>query len=472
MTGAPARSVNLPQALYDAGGSRRVDQEAMHLGGFTAKAFMERAAQAALTELRCRYPSAQRVAILAGPGRNGGDGRLLAAQTGLPMAVDLIEPGLMAAEEIARRLAGCDVVVDAMFGTGLQRPPEGCWRETIVVVNHAARPVFALDVPSGIDASTGNTPGVAIRADATLCLVTLKAGLFTGNALDYRGALLFDSLDVPSDAYERVVPVAWRMRDPREIRLPVPRPNTHKGEMGRVLVVGGGPGMPGAARLAGEAAYVGGAGLVVVATHPGHAACLNVAVPELIVYGVDNLSILKERHFDALAVGCGLGQDAWAEAMWAAACAFPGPLVVDGDALRLLARAPTHCSNFVLTPHPGEAALLLGCSSAVIQADRRAAAAEIVGRFGGVCVLKGAGTIVADGRRCYVCDCGSAALATAGTGDVLTGLVAAFLGRGLGAPDAARLAVMLHGRAGEHAPGPGLRASGLLPWIWHDPDMS
>ncbi|MHB1943152.1 MAG: NAD(P)H-hydrate dehydratase [Acidiferrobacteraceae bacterium] len=472
MTGTPARPAGFPQALYDADGSRRVDQEAMRLAGLTAEAFMARAAQAALTELRRRYPSARRVAIVAGPGRNGGDGRLVAAQAGLPMVVDVIEPGVMATEAVTQRLASCDVVVDALFGTGLKRPPEGCWREAIVAVNHAGRPVFALDVPSGVDASTGNTPGVAVRADATLCFVTLKVGLFTGNALDYRGLLLFDPLDVPPSACERIAPVAWRMRDPREIRLPVPRPNTHKGEMGRVLIIGGGPGMPGAARLAGEAAYTGGAGLVVVATHRDHAACLNVAVPELIVYGIDDLSVLKGRHFEALAVGCGLGQDAWAEAMWAGACAFPGPLVVDGDALRMLARAPTHRSNVVLTPHPGEAAALLGCSPAEIQADRRAAAAEIVGRFGGVCVLKGAGTIVADGRHCYVCDCGGPALATAGTGDVLTGLVAAFLGRGLAAPDAARLAVMLHGRAGENAPGPGLRASGLLPWIWHDPGAS
>ncbi|MHB1950280.1 MAG: NAD(P)H-hydrate dehydratase [Acidiferrobacteraceae bacterium] len=461
----------LPEALYDATGSRAVDRDAMRVLGVSGEELSARAARAAFSALTRRYPDARRVAILAGPGKNGHDGELLAALAAAPVTMDVLRPGTVRTSALAETLAASDLIIDALFGTGFHGAPEGQWLEAIEAVNDSGRPVLALDVPSGIDASTGAVTGAAISADATLCFITLKAGLFTGDALDCRGVLLFDALEVPPAAYGRVVPVARRMRDPRCVPLPVERRNTHKGERGSVLIVGGGPGMPGAARLAGEAAYAGGAGLVTVATHAAHAACLNVAVPELIVHGVDDLSLLEWRRFDALAVGSGLGRSPWAQALWQQALAFPGPMVVDGDALRLLAHDPVRRSSFVLTPHPGEAAALLGCSADAIQANRLQAGSRIAERFGGVCVLKGAGTVVTEaGSGAYICDCGCPALATAGTGDILAGLIAAFLARGLPGLEAARLAVMLHGRAGEHAADPGLRASGLIPWIWRNLD--
>ncbi|MHB1586456.1 MAG: NAD(P)H-hydrate dehydratase [Acidiferrobacteraceae bacterium] len=471
MTVAVQRPQDLPEALYDAAGVQTVDREAMRIAGLADEVLARRAATAALSAMQWRYPEARRVAILAGPGKNGRDGWLLAATPrSAAVTMEVLEPGTIPAHTLAQILSGSDLIVDALFGIGLRGSPEGQWRDTIEAANHSGRPIFALDVPSGIDASTGGVPGVAVGADATLCFVALKAGLFTGDALDYRGTLLFDDLDVPPEAYAQVPPVAVRMRDPRAIPLPIARRNTHKGEAGSVLIVGGGPGMPGAVRLAGEAAYAGGAGVVTIATHGVHAACLNVTVPELIVHGVDDLALLEGRRFDALAIGSGLGHSAWAQALWSQALTFSGPMVVDGDALRLLARSPVRRPNFVLTPHPGEAAALLGCSAGTIQSDRRSASARIAETFGGVCVLKGAGTIVAGANECFICDCGSTALATAGTGDVLVGLTVALLARGLPASEAARLAVMLHGRAGEHAARPGLRASGIIPWIWRDLD--
>ncbi len=471
MTMAVERPKDLPEALYDVAGVETVDREAMRIANLSDEAFARRAAAAALSAMRRRYPDARRVAILVGPGKNGRDGRLLATTpTSAGVTMELVEPGRIAAPVVAQILAGSDLIVDALFGIGLRGCPEGQWLDAIEAANRSGRPIFALDIPSGIDASTGSVPGVGIEADATLCFVALKAGLFTGDALDCRGSLLFDSLDVPVEAYAQVAPVAIRMRNPRTIPLPNARRNTHKGEKGSVLIVGGGPGMPGAVRLAGEAAYAGGAGTVTIATHAVHAACLNVTVPELIVHGVDDLALLEGRRFDALAIGSGLGQSAWAQILWQQALTFSGPTVVDGDALRLLARSPIRRPDFVLTPHPGEAAALLGCSVSAVQSDRRGASARIAETFGGVCVLKGAGTIVTGANDCFICDCGSTALATAGTGDVLAGLIAAFLARGLASPEAARLAVMLHGRAGEHAARPGLRASGLIPWIWRDLD--
>ena len=252
--------------------------------------------------------------------------------------------------------------------------------------------------------------------------------------------------------------------------LLVPRVrHAHKGDAGRVLVVGGQPGMPGAVRLAGEAAYRAGAGLVVLATHPAHAASIGAARPELIAYGVNDAQaiqpLLAGAH--ALAVGPGLGQGEWGRALWQAVLAVDKPLVVDADALNLLAAQPSSRADWVLTPHPGEAARLLGVSVAEIEADRFAAARAIAQRFGGVCVLKGSGTLVAAHGEpsMWLCDRGNPGLATGGSGDVLTGVIVALLAQGLKPNEAARLGVWVHASAGDRVAANGERgmmASDLL----------
>jgi NAD(P)H-hydrate epimerase len=235
-----------------------------------------------------------------------------------------------------------------------------------------------------------------------------------------------------------------------------PRARTaHKGDFGHVLVVGGAPGMSGAARLAGEAALRAGAGLVTVATHPSHAAVLNLTRPELMVAPVSDpqdLAPLVARA-TVIAVGPGLGRDAWGRNLWSSVRGLDRPLVVDADALNLLGEEPVQGPEWILTPHLGEAARLLGVPIAAVARDRPAAADALQSRFGGVVVLKGAGTLIQAGRArpLAVCSDGNPGMATAGAGDVLTGVIGALRAQGLEAEEAACAGVCLHAAAGDRA---------------------
>jgi NAD(P)H-hydrate epimerase len=337
-------------------------------------------------------------------------------------------------------------------------------------MNASGRPVFAIDIPSGLHADSGWVLGAAVCAALTLSFIGLKAGLFTGQGREHSGQILFDALGVPGAIFAGVTPLARRITERNLHGLLAPRArHAHKGDAGRVLVVGGQPGMPGAVRLTGEAAYRAGAGLVVLATHSVHAASIGAARPELIAYGVNDAQaiqlLLAGAH--ALAVGPGLGQGEWGRALWQAVLAVNKPLVVDADALNLLAAQPSSRADWVLTPHPGEAARLLGVSVADIQSDRFAAARAIARRYGGVCVLKGSGTLIAtiDDQPLWLCDRGNPGLASGGTGDVLTGTIAALLAQGLAPLEAARLGVWAHASAGDRVAANGERgilASDLL----------
>ncbi|MBI5461258.1 MAG: NAD(P)H-hydrate dehydratase [Gammaproteobacteria bacterium] len=245
--------------------------------------------------------------------------------------------------------------------------------------------------------------------------------------------------------------------------------DAHKGDFGHVLVIGGQPGMSGAARLAGEAAARVGAGLVSIATHPQHAAVLNNGRPELMCHAVANAETLKPvlERASVLAVGPGLGQSDWARGLLATVWDTDVPMIVDADALNLLAQEPMRRDRWVLTPHPGEAARLLGCSTAEVQADRLAAVRHIQARYGGVAVLKGAGSLIADGSHCRVCSAGNPGMASGGMGDVLTGVIAGLYAQGLSLTESAAAGVLLHALAADSAAQRdgerGLLASDLLP---------
>jgi NAD(P)H-hydrate epimerase len=278
---------------------------------------------------------------------------------------------------------------------------------------------------------------------------------------------------VPPSIYEGIVPVAQRLSG-ETLRGLLPRRarHAHKGDFGRVLVIGGAPGMPGAARLCGAAAYRSGAGMVTLATHPQHAAAINVTRPELMVYGVRSAAVLKPQleRATVIALGPGLGRGAWGKQLFTAALAARRPLVIDADGLYFfLAHLRKQRADWVLTPHAGEAARLLGCTAEEIERDRFAAVRAITEKFGGVCVLKGAGTLIAahDSRGgggrvasgtategdsvVYLCDRGNPGMASGGMGDVLTGVVAALRAQSLSALDAARLGVWVHATAGDAA---------------------
>ena len=452
---------------------------------------MDRAGTGAFRALVQRWPEARRVTVVCGTGNNGGDGFVVARRAreagydvrvlvvGDPgrlgrdasgMLVTMREAGVECEPFVAPALEG--VVVDALFGTGLSRPVAGAAAAAIDAMNAAQAPILAVDVPSGIDADTGSVRGTAVRASLTVTFIAPKRGLLTGAGLDHCGRLECDTLGVPPSLQDRVPASAERLDYdtlPDQSWLG-PRPRgAHKGHHGHVLVVGGDQGFAGAARLAAEAAARVGAGLVSVATRAAHAAEVSAMRPEIMSRGVQGeteLAALADRA-TVVVVGPGLGQGSWGERMFASALrCVPGLLVVDADGLNHLAKAgrlPPRRNDWVLTPHPGEAARLLGAgaTAADVQADRFAAAAAIRARYGGVCVLKGAGTLVeTQDRPVGVCVNGNPGMGTGGTGDVLTGVIAGLAAQGATSADAAAFGVCIHGKAGDRAARNGER--GLL----------
>ena len=447
---------------YTAAQVRELDRLAI-AGGLPAATLMRRAGTQALRALRFQWPRARRIAVLCGSGNNGGDGYVLAARAreqGLDVQlVALGEPRsdeARSAREAFRAGGGreqpllaldgqFDVIVDGLLGTGLARAPDGELARAISRANHADAPVLALDIPSGLDADTGDAPGAVIGAQLTVTFIARKLGLFTGVGPQVAGRTVFADLGV--GVAEDVAPVA------RELVLQSPPParrDGHKGILGQVLVIGGNHGMAGAAALAGCAALRTGAGIVCVATRREHVAPLVARQPELLVNGVEDGAALRAllRDADVVAIGPGLGQDEWARGMLAAVFETTGPLVVDADALNLLARDPHRRQAWILTPHPGEAGRLLGSDAAGVQRDRPQAVLDIVHRYGGVCVLKGAGTLVGDEATALaLCPWANPGLASAGTGDVLTGIIAGLWARGLAPRSAAEAGVWRHARA-------------------------
>jgi len=471
-------------ALYTVAQVRAFDRAAIDTHAIAGYELMQRAAAAAFAHLRMRWPQARRIVVLCGSGNNGGDGYVLARlalAAGFDVGVVAAEP-VRAGGDAARAsaawieaggrmmdassaLPGADVYVDALFGTGLTRAPQGAAQDLIEQVNRAKRPTLALDVPSGVDADTGNVPGSAIDATTTITFVARKRGMFTGAARDHCGDIVLDDLAIPATVFAAARADAGLLdADAISASLPPRAPNAHKGNFGHVLAIGGDLGFGGAIRLAGEASLRVGAGLVSVATRAENVGALNAARPELMASGVggpQELEMLLQRA-SVIALGPGLGQRAWGHALWHTAIAAGKPVVLDADGLNLLARDPLSLpANTVLTPHPGEAARLLACDIRTIAADRFAAVRELARRHQCVCVLKGAGTLVATPQgEVAVCPWGNPGMASGGMGGVLTGVIAGLLAQGLDAYSAASNGVALHARAGDIAARDG--ESGLL----------
>lgn len=472
-----------PLPLFDTDALRAIEARARESLGGDESVLMQRAGAAAWRELLAHWPQAQRIVVACGPGNNGGDGYVLARhalESGREVRALQLQPPRT---DLARRaldefvqaggrvetglpaLASADVIVDALFGIGLARAPEGEAAAWIDAINAANLPVLAIDVPSGVDAGRGSVQGVAVRATRTLECIAAKAGLRTGAALDHAGALSLATLEVPRFAFDGIEPAAeWFGAGHLAVFLPKRCRDSHKGDNGRVLCIGGDHGMGGAVLLCAEAALRAGAGLVHVATRGVHVAPLLARCPEAMTIAVEDaesLASLPERS-DAVALGPGLGQGEWGRTLFSAAISSGKPLVVDADALNLLAQSPRVLPQSVLTPHPGEAARLLGCANAEIQCDRIAAARRIAERFDAVVVLKGAGSVVAaPGRIPRIIGAGNPGMAVGGMGDVLTGAVTALRVQGLDAFDAATAGALLHAAAGDLAARDGER--GLLP---------
>ncbi len=454
---------------------------------------MRRAGTAA-AEWAAQLAVGGRILILAGPGNNGGDAFVVAEQLlsshfelsvvfgGVP---DALPPD--AAEACRRFLntggtietsippaARWHLIIDGLFGIGLTRAPSGDYAALIETANALAGrdacPLLALDAPSGLDADTGCAFTPCIRATHTLSFIGAKPGLFTADGPDHCGEIHVAGLKLGYDVAPRdkdTLPTG-RLIAPAlfAAHLTPRRRNTHKGSYGSTCILGGAPGMLGAALLAGRAALHLGSGRVYLGLIDPEAPRADPAQPELMLRRADDLFA---SDLTALAAGPGLGRSDAASNLLERAFDTDLPLVLDADALNLLAAdgklaalltqraAPT-----VLTPHPAEAGRLLGCGTQEIQADRIASAGELASRHRAIVVLKGCGSVVAtpDGQW-YINPTGNAGLATAGSGDVLTGLIAALLAQGWPVLSAALAAVHLHGLAAERLATAGVGPVGL-----------
>ncbi|MGY4829357.1 NAD(P)H-hydrate dehydratase [Sphaerotilaceae bacterium SBD11-9] len=471
--------------LHDAASSRRVEQQA--LAGIEAHTLMRRAGMAVAALARALAPHAQSVWVACGPGNNGGDGleaalHLQAAglRVEVTLTADITKLPADARNALARaQAAGVpiaaqrkpgevpDLVIDALLGLGSSRPPSGDIARQVDQINALSCPVLAVDLPSGLNANTGQPyGGSCVAATHTLALLTLKPGLFTGSGRDLAGDVWLSDLGVqPSLAATAHLSAAAVQAAPR-------RHAQHKGSFGDVAVVGAAAGMAGAAWLAARAAHAAGAGRVYVNLLDGSPAVCDMQRPELMSRPAWWQGAAETISAATVVCGCG-GGDA-VRGTLPRLLSLAGRLVLDADALnaiaadgslqQLLSARRTRGRDSVLTPHPLEAARLLGTSTREVQADRLAAAQQLADRFGGVVVLKGSGSVIAaPGSTSWINATGNAALATAGTGDVLAGwLGGLWSATGTTALQAARQAVWRHGHAADLHPKAPLRAADLI----------
>jgi hydroxyethylthiazole kinase-like uncharacterized protein yjeF len=437
--------------IYLTADIRRIEQAA-------GNAPLMQRAGAAAAELAARLCSGKDVLVVAGPGNNGGDARIAAELLREKFfRVTLVENGVPAQKEWG-------LVVDGLFGIGLTRPIEGDYAKLVDYMNRQSCPVLAIDIPSGIQSDTGRVLGCAVRASHTMTFIALKPGMLTLDGPDHCGEITVDALQL------ELPPASAWIAEPalfKDLLKPRPR-NFHKGMAGSLAVLGGAAGMSGAALLAGRAALKLGAGRVYVGLLEENAPAVDLLAPELMLRHPDDA---LGEDLDALVVGPGLGGGERAETLLGAALASDIPCVIDADALNLLSQNETlrrtcahRSAETLVTPHPAEAARLLGTSVATVQEDRVKAARMLAENLNAHTVLKGNGSIVVarDGHW-FINTSGNSGMASAGMGDVLSGMLGALLAQRYSGETALVLGVHLHGAAADSLGGPvGLTAGELV----------
>ncbi|WP_407331988.1 NAD(P)H-hydrate dehydratase [Enterovibrio sp. 27052020O] len=492
-------AASLPHSLYRSDQVRAGERKIALDLGVEMYDLMARAGVGAFKVLCQRWPDARSILICCGSGNNGGDGYVvgqLAIEAGLNVTLwSACDPHKITGDALRAQhafsavggniLTGdfpdktSDVIIDALFGTGLSRDVSGRYRDAITLINASSSPVLAIDIPSGLHADTGSVLGYAVNADITVTFVALKQGLFTGKAADHCGEITFDGLEI-NHAFEAHIPTSVTLLGLEQAKAlqPTRKQSAHKGHFGRLLCMGGEKGTGGAIILCGQAALRSGAGLVALLTHEANVTAVLARQPELMTRQWEEKQgseVLAEilAWADVIALGPGLGQSVWSTQLFEAVLSLDMPMVIDADGLTLLARHRQNQGQYqgktwVLTPHPGEAARLLDLSVEEIERDRFSAVKEIQNRYGGVVVLKGAGTIVYDGVHYSLIHAGNPGMASGGMGDVLTGVIAACLAQTQSVEGAARFGTFLHSYAADSAAqqGPrGLLASDLLPLL-------
>jgi len=475
---------------------RNIDRLAAEKYGVTGMELMERAGMAVFEEARRMLEERRgsRAVIVCGRGNNGGDGfvvaRLLARSGYQPRVLlagraDALKGDAAAnykravtagvpiqeVEDVPPHLPPCDIVVDALLGTGLQSDVEGLFAELVRLMNEHPAPVLSVDIPSGLDSDAGVPRGACVRADATVTLGLPKVGMVVFPGVEYVGRLLVADIGIPAPLLEGKdpeQPLNLNLVTPEMVRdwLPPLEATTHKGARGTVLVVAGSIGFTGAAVLTSEGALRAGAGLVFLACPKSLNPIYEVKLTEVITrpvpepdvagcFGPESVDTLLQEvsRADALAVGPGLSTAQPASDMLAAFLPkVQVPTVLDADGLNILAARPeiTLPPECVLTPHPGEMGRLMGMAAKEVQESRIRIAREAAYRFERIVVLKGGATVVAEpAGEAYINPTGNSGMATGGTGDVLTGAIAALMARGMAPIKAAVAGVYLHGLAGD-----------------------
>ncbi|NOQ76261.1 MAG: NAD(P)H-hydrate dehydratase [Methylococcaceae bacterium] len=478
----------LPNKLYLAEQVREMDRMAIEDYAIPGIDLMRKAGQVVFELIQQQYAD-DAIVIFCGAGNNAGDGYViakLAIQADLNVKVyflsapeklkgdaytayqDYIQAGGQAiAFSPDLDLVDC-VLIDALLGTGLNRQVSGLYAEAITLINNGCCSVVSVDIPSGLNADTGKLMGCAVKAQWTVSFIGLKQGMFTGFAAEYCGTIIYSSLDIPDTIFQKLTCASQLMQQPTIAQR---HRCAHKGSHGHVLVVGGDAGFSGAIKLAAEAALRTGAGLVSVATRASHSAYINMLRPELMCHGVESKNDLTPllNKATVVVIGPGLAQSAWAKELFQCVVDSGKPLVIDADGLNLLAKASLHQDNWVLTPHPGEAARLLACSTEHIAEDRFFAVSQIQKKYGGVVVLKGAGTLIDNADGIVISTTGNPGMASGGMGDVLAGMIAGLVAQKMPLSQAAKMAVYLHGEAADLSAQQqgerGLLASDLMPFI-------
>ena len=490
-------------SIYLAQQVRELDRITIEEKGVPGIKLMRSAAQACVDVLLEQASSPGKVSVLCGSGNNAGDGFIIAgllANRGIEVTVGLVGKVPSGETDAGKaygycREAGVEIltaelslqnsafVVDALLGTGLIGPVRPEYQQVISAVNLHDCTVLAVDLPSGLCADTGNILGACIKADMTVTFIGRKLGLLTNDGPEVVGELNFADLSVPSSVVDAIEPSVRMLSYEDQIRkLPVRNRNAHKMNHGHVLVVGGDQGMAGAVAMAAEAAMYSGAGLVSVATHPTSVNSLVARRPEVMTKSVttpDELKALINRA-TVIVVGPGLGNEslgneslggdsAWGSELFDIVLESELPMIIDADGLNRLSRLPqgsTRRDNWILTPHPGEARNLLGKN---VQVNRLASVKQLQEKYGGVCLLKGAGTLIASRHGVWLCPYGNPGMSVAGMGDILSGIIGGLVAQGLDMNDAACLGVTVHSLAADNITARqgerGLLATQLLPEI-------
>ncbi len=480
---------SLSAPIYQVAQIQTLEKLALATTNGDGSVLMHRAATVISKYIRQYKPQPQHIRVFCGLGNNAGDGYLVASlllQAKFRVTVYSIAPiakltGIaLQAYKTYRKHAGklsnlnkinfgkSDLILDAMFGIGLNRELSQPYINAIRIINQSQCPVISIDIPSGIDANTGAIKTQAVKATVTITLIGLKLGLFTHAAVDYCGTILLNDLNIPAKVFQQITPKTYISQP---TLLPARKRNSHKGHYGHVLIIGGDLGFAGAPRLAAETALRTGAGLVSIATRATHAHNLTANCFELMAHGIKNSAELQKliNQASVIVLGTGLGQNTWGKMLFNTAIKSQIPIIIDADGLNLLAQQPMHNSNRVLTPHPKEAARLLNCPTVTVNNDRLQASTKIQQQYGGICVLKGAGSLVKSEHNCNLNTTSNPGMATAGMGDVLTGIIASLIAQGLSLSEAATTGVYLHGQAAdlavEKAGQRGLLATDLIPYL-------